>query len=490
METRAWSRLMNAINIAINARDHASGAFARAGQAARTFGQSLLSLKGLLTTAIGGLALKATIEHALTAWGKQEQAEAKLAATLRATGEAAGLSAEQLRRYAAQLQTTTTYGDEAIINAQALLATFQRIKGETFERATKAILDLSAAMGSEDLTRTTIQLGKALNDPAKALSALTGLGITFTSTQKQEIEQSARLGDAAKAQALILAELEARFGGLAVTMGQTGTGAMRQFRNAAGDLWEALGKALTPAILLVADAVSQAMPYISSAFAALGNHISTACAYIQTALDGWRLHLEALQVYIRVFVDTVKREFSRLYRASIQDLSTNIAKYYIAARDLILNRPAADTAAAFKIIDQSYRDYFSPEALGQLTAGELTNLKTLEDSLDQLTRHYELKLPENLAQFAYQPTTPFAFSPQIEGPAETAVKAGKRELAATEARFLGRSPADDAARRAAEETRRNTASLVRLMTRHIDLAERQLAIAEDAATSDQEEMDL
>jgi len=52
-----------------------------------------------------------------------------------------------------------------------MLLTFTNIKGDTFEKATEAVLDLATAMNSgaipssEQLKNTSIQVGKALNDP-------------------------------------------------------------------------------------------------------------------------------------------------------------------------------------------------------------------------------------------------------------------------------------------------------------------------------------
>ena len=45
-----------------------------------------------------------------------------------------------------------------------------------------------AAVFGQDLSQATIQLGKALNDPIKGLSALTRVGIQFTEQQKKEIK--------------------------------------------------------------------------------------------------------------------------------------------------------------------------------------------------------------------------------------------------------------------------------------------------------------
>jgi len=74
----------------------------------------------------------------------QEASEARLAAVINATGQAAGYNIEQMKGMAAALQKVTTVGDEVILNGMAILATFKNIRGEAFERTTKAALDMSA----------------------------------------------------------------------------------------------------------------------------------------------------------------------------------------------------------------------------------------------------------------------------------------------------------------------------------------------------------
>ena len=72
---------------------------------------------------------------------------------------------EQLKKHAAALQKTTTYGDESIMVMQSLLATFRNVQGDVFTRATKMALDMSQALG-QDLKSSSIMLGKHLFRPA------------------------------------------------------------------------------------------------------------------------------------------------------------------------------------------------------------------------------------------------------------------------------------------------------------------------------------
>ncbi len=154
---------------------------------------------------------------ALAAYQEAEQAEKGLAAVLKSTGQAAGFSKEQLTAYATELEDLTNVSDEAIIKVEQLLATFTNIKGDNFLAATKAVLDMGAVLGSTE--SAAIQVGKALNDPANGLSALSRSGVSFTEEQKIVIKHLAETGRMAEAQAMMLRELEVEFGGAADTAG-------------------------------------------------------------------------------------------------------------------------------------------------------------------------------------------------------------------------------------------------------------------------------
>ncbi|MCB2216234.1 MAG: hypothetical protein KQH59_09210 [Desulfobulbaceae bacterium] len=174
----------------------------------------------------------------------QEQAEAKLGAVLKATGQAAGFNAEQMKKMASGLQAITTVGDETIIAGQSILATFKEIKGEAFEGATKAALDMSAVM-DQDLKSSMVQIGKALNDPIKGLTALSRVGVSFTDGQKEMIKQLQESGDIMGAQKIILAELQSEFGGAAEALRNTFGGSVQAAKNAFGDLEEEIGYVIT-----------------------------------------------------------------------------------------------------------------------------------------------------------------------------------------------------------------------------------------------------
>ena len=135
---------------------------------------------------------------------------------------------------------------------QAVLLTFTNIRGDRFEQATTAILDMSSALGTS-LQSAAIQVGKALNDPLKGVSALAEAGIQFTDQQKAQIKAMVETGDVAGAQAIILKELETQFGGVAEAMAKTPAGQWAQAMNALGDALEHVGQVLTPYVLQAGD---------------------------------------------------------------------------------------------------------------------------------------------------------------------------------------------------------------------------------------------
>lgn len=216
------------------------------GEAAQQLGNELADVGKSMSLALSApaAALAAT---GVGAWKEQELASAKLRAVLQATGDEIGITADRLEQLASELQRTTTFGDEAIIAAEALLATFNRIQGVNFERAVRGVVQLAAVTG-RDLTSAAMQLGKALQDPAEGLAGLARFGLRFTEGQRQMLQQMVETGRVAEAQAFILSQLESRFGSAAQAMAQTSTGAMLQVKNAIGDTLEVVGKSIMTGI--------------------------------------------------------------------------------------------------------------------------------------------------------------------------------------------------------------------------------------------------
>lgn len=209
------------------------------------------ALLGIAGVVAAGVAVKSAFSFAKEAVqlaNVQVEAETKLAAVLKATGGAAGFSLEQLKERASVMQEQLGVGDEVILQNQAILATFKEVKGDNFEAATRAAIDMSSVMGT-DLKGSIVQVGKALNDPIKGVSALSEVGVSFTQAQKDQIAALVESGNIMGAQQVILQELQSEFGGAAEAAGNTFAGQLTKLQNTVGDLYEEVGKALIPILL-------------------------------------------------------------------------------------------------------------------------------------------------------------------------------------------------------------------------------------------------
>lgn len=201
------------------------------------------------------LPLVALATKSVQASKRQEQAIAAVEAALGSMGDRAGFTSQQLQDMASELQKNSLFGDEEILErVTANLLTFGNVSGDVFERAQQAALDLSARLGS-DLQSSTIQLGKALNDPVKGVSALTEVGVSFTEAQKEQIKALTEANDIFGAQTIILDELEKQYAGQAAALANTDSGKITQAANRIGDAMEKIGAVLLPVIADIAEKV-------------------------------------------------------------------------------------------------------------------------------------------------------------------------------------------------------------------------------------------
>lgn len=225
------------------------------------FGNIITGIRSAVDLVSGAFnAVSGAISPFITAATESEDAVANLDATLRSMGDVTGLSSQQLQDMAGALQQVTRFSDESIINAEAMLLTFGNIGGETFPRATEAMLDLAAKFGSLD--QASVMLGKALNDPIAGVTALRRVGVQLSEEQENSIKLFMEQGDIAGAQAVILGELERQVGGLAEAYGETFAGKLEIFKNRLGEIQEVIGKALIPILTSMMDKFIEWLPVL------------------------------------------------------------------------------------------------------------------------------------------------------------------------------------------------------------------------------------
>jgi hypothetical protein len=188
-------------------------------------------------------------KSAVSAAQESEVATDRLRQVFRSMGDETGEAAKAAEAYASELSKKTAIEDETILASQALLATFGKVSDETarqagvFDRATAAAADLAAA-GFGSMEGNAKQLGKALNDPVKGISALARSGVTFTAQEKERIKTLVESNKLTEAQAVILKAVETQVQGTAEA---TATES-EKMQLAFGEAQESVGKGLLPVL--------------------------------------------------------------------------------------------------------------------------------------------------------------------------------------------------------------------------------------------------
>lgn len=204
-------------------------------------GSSLKKGAVIGVAALGTLAVAGV--KAFKAFEEAEAQSRKLATVLGNMGESQAV--EGVEKLADSLMRLTGVDDEVIKQGQTILATFSHVAesageiGGTFERATKASLDLAAA-GFGTVESASVMLGKALQDPVKGVTALSRAGVTFSEDQKAMIASLVETGDAAAAQKIILEEVEKQVQGTA----EANATESAKIATAWGEVQESIGNAL------------------------------------------------------------------------------------------------------------------------------------------------------------------------------------------------------------------------------------------------------
>lgn len=197
---------------------------------------------GAIGIAVGGF-LGSSIQEA----GEAQKSTSDLEQTLKSTKGASGMTMQSLNELTEAMVSNTTFSAEEVKGGEAMMLTFTNIGKNVFPQATSAMLDMSQKMGTGP-KQAAMQLGKALNDPVKGITALTRVGVTFTAKQKAQIATMEKMGNVAGAQKVILAELNKEFGGQAAAAANTYEGKQKQLANTMQELKETIGDALLPTI--------------------------------------------------------------------------------------------------------------------------------------------------------------------------------------------------------------------------------------------------
>jgi phage-related protein len=254
----------------------------RAGKAAgRAFvgiaGGAILAAKGLEQAEIAS----AKLENVLSSMGFEN-------------------SVKRVDAYAESLQNLTAVDADVIKATQTKLATFANLTktvdtaGGAFDRATVAALDLAAA-GFGSAESNAVQLGKALEDPIKGITALTKSGVTFTKEEKEKIKVLVESGQILEAQNMVLGAIEKQVGGTAAASASS----FDKIKLALDGVADAIGTGILPLIEMLTPKL-QAF----SAWAAENSKLLSTVVLVVGALTG-ALYTLSLVIKAVTIVQTV-----------------------------------------------------------------------------------------------------------------------------------------------------------------------------------------
>jgi len=204
--------------------------------------KSLSNFGNVIGSAFKGIAIAAgAITGAMTAigiavskvtdiYGKQEKAEIKLYAAAMNNPLINGTAVRGLMDYASALQTTSEYGDEALIPLMAMGVAMGHSQ-ETIKGVSEAAIDLAAATG--------MSLDGAFKQLYKTFGGLSGeLGESIPAMRELTAEQL-KAGAAVEL-------IKKQYGGLGEAVATSTAGIKEQTKNIFGDMMEDVGSAFAP----------------------------------------------------------------------------------------------------------------------------------------------------------------------------------------------------------------------------------------------------
>lgn len=223
---------------------------------------SAFSGMGPIIAGVGAAIASAFAVGKLISFGKeatrlaiiQENAVNELNSALARTGQYSAQASKDFQEYASALQAASTYGDEVILKNAALIQSLGSLDQDALKGATQAALDLSAALGI-DLTSASTLVGKAATGEIGSFSRF-GLVIEKGATASETFANA-------------LEKINSKFGGAAAAQINTFGGATQQLTNTWGDLQEEFGNFIIKNPLVV-----EAIKKVNGKLSEFGKYVS------------------------------------------------------------------------------------------------------------------------------------------------------------------------------------------------------------------------
>lgn len=213
-----------------------------AGAAAARISAFLTTVQGLPPALAAVGAVVGGVVLALSAASREaeefERSMLKTGALLRATGFAAGVTAQDIHELAEEIESVTLSTDQQITAAAQRLITFGNTAGDEFKEVIRLSADLAVHFGSVEEAVTAI--GLAFDRPEQAARRFRDIGLhQVVFLQAQAFKEAGR---EAEAHRVIIDALRAKVGGAGE--GEAGglTGAYHRLKDAIGDAFRDMGR--------------------------------------------------------------------------------------------------------------------------------------------------------------------------------------------------------------------------------------------------------
>jgi hypothetical protein len=220
--------------------------------------------------AVAGAAIAAAgavIAKNVQSLARIERINAQTAQTITSMGNASNISAKEVESLAGSLEALTATEAETIQEGANLLLTFRNIANQAgagndiFTQTTAIMVDMGRAL-NEGASASAIRLGKALNDPIRGITALRKVGVGFSKDQEAQIKAMQESGDLMGAQKVILAELQAQFGGSGAAYAKTFSGQLELMGHELGTIGEEATLSVMPALQGMVEQLRELIPVI------------------------------------------------------------------------------------------------------------------------------------------------------------------------------------------------------------------------------------
>ena len=275
LDSSQWSKsVQNVAADQMRLQDMAKGSSGKIDILGKSLDVAALAMKGVT---IAGTAVIGFMAASVPAAMKAEKSESALRSALESTGRAVGPLTKHFLDYASELQHSTTFEDDAIQGAQALLLQLTQLDQNGLDAATRGAIGL-ASVFNMDLQSAARAVAQGMEGNYLALSRL----IPSIREAKTEEEKHAAMMDG-------LARMYQRAEAEANTFG----GSLKQLKNSWGDVQEKVGMAIVgnedirKAIKSVAEAINElvASGRFSSWLSTITREISATISTIKAWAD-------------------------------------------------------------------------------------------------------------------------------------------------------------------------------------------------------------